>query len=97
MTNFNKFKNIVYNFIVKQPEFELSCVGAFRWQPEYEKAQKDLNKWLDNLDIRAVGSMVTELLEKGCKLPKYLKTGNYTIEYTDNGLDLIPKKECNCC
>lgn len=97
MTNFERFKGILFEFISKQAEFGLSCVGPWRWYPEYERAKEDLNKWLDNLDIRSVSVMVPELISKGCKLPKYLKSGSYTIEYTNKGLDLVPKKHyCEC-
>lgn len=90
MSNFERFKVVVYNFLLSQPEFNLASVGVSCYRLEFKKSKEDLNKWLDTLDIRCVPSMISELATKGCKLPKYLLNRNYVIDYNkNNSLDLI--------
>lgn len=86
MKNFEKIKSLIYQFIISTPQFRLSCVGPWRWHEEMNRSKKDLNVWLDTLDIRSIPIITPELFEKGCKLPKKLVEGNYTIDYNQFGL-----------
>lgn len=90
--NFEKFKQAVYDYISSLPEGHWVLLGK-TFKPHHVKRQEflnDLNTFLDRLDIRVVPAMVRELVEKKAKLPTWIKTGAYAIEYNKyDCLDLI--------
>lgn len=52
----------------------------------------DFNQWLDRIDIRCVGNLIDILIEKGTRLPEWIREKKYIIDYNGNGfLDLIKR------
>lgn len=91
--NFEKFKSIVYDFCIKDNSIDIMLLGG-DFSKSYHTKKKDftkkLNTFLDNLDIRSVGTIIDNLKQKGCKFPIWLLNKRYTIEYNQhNFLDLI--------
>lgn len=87
--NFETFKKCVYRYAIENP-FNVKFLGGekIHTHKKYEVFKKQINDFLNTLDIRQVPYVVAN--NKEVNYPKWVKDGNYTIDYnTDGFLDLI--------
>jgi hypothetical protein len=95
--NFEALKVIFYNSFVNETDAamlismeRLHGNGIAPYYKRKEQFNKDFNKWLDLIDIRQAGKMISTLKEHGKSVPAWMSQGNYFIDYNDRGaLDLI--------
>ena len=95
--NFEIFKKCIFNAVFTNQsttglsqQMTLSVLGG-EFKAVYKKVddlKKEVNAFLDTLDIRQVPFMIAN--NKEVNYPKWLRNGNYVIDYNDEGfLDLI--------
>jgi len=87
--NFEIFKKCVYQYATKNP-LNINFLGGEKipTHKKYEVFKKQINDFLDTLDIRQVPYIVAN--NKDVNYPKWIKGGEYIIDYNKNGfLDLI--------
>lgn len=96
--NFEKVKTLFYETFVNS-EKATNCIllenlkeGKLRpsFYKRTQEFKKDLNKWLDTIDIRQVGSLIDECIKVNAKMPNWMKYKKYFIDYNGHGfLDII--------
>ena len=98
MKNTDKIKVAIYNYIISSKDFNFSFLGGeFKaYHLKLEVGKKELNKLIDNIDIRALQFILNTHPE--IKTVKWIKQKQYTIDYNKNNeLDFIRiEKECYC-
>ncbi|AGO49665.1 hypothetical protein Phi13:2_gp055 [Cellulophaga phage phi13:2] len=95
--NFETLKTAIYRHITENTynttPFNLSALGGqfTSYHNKREDNKKELNKIIDNIDIRSIKSTLNKVDEK--LLPRWYKKGNYIIDYNNSGeLDFIITK-----
>ena len=89
--NFETFKKILLQYIIKNENFRLlSLGGEFKqFHKKEEENIKELNIFLDRLDIRAVNKIIDDN-KYFITFPSWLYNKKFIIDYNKNGfLDLI--------
>lgn len=95
--NFEKVKKLFYEAYINSEQTEnallLTNLTNFPQRKLYYKRledfRTDLNKWLDNVDIRQAGILI-DLAALKISIPAWLKNKKYCIDYNKhNFLDLI--------
>jgi hypothetical protein len=93
--NFEAIKSILYEQFIKDPNYRFSLLGKpfIDGYTKVKNAKSELNKILDNMDIRNVTNFDKSILEK---YPNWFKEKRYYIDYNSHGfLDfIIINKEC---
>lgn len=88
--NFEKLKTIIYRQIANNPKFDFSLLGG-EFKTMYFKRKEALvqiNKLLDNMDIRNVDSVLSNISDEF--IPLWYRKKAYVIEYNKKGfLDFI--------
>lgn len=96
MKNTEIIKTAIFNYIVSNSDFNCSFLGGeFKGvHLKIEEGKKELNKLIDNIDIRSLPSIVEN--HPQLKVSKWVKQKQYIIDYNKNNeLDFIRiKKEC---
>ena len=95
--NFEKIKTALYNAVINSSESSsailLEQVRVKTMLPSFhtrkETFKKDLNSWLDGIDIRCAGAAIDAAVSSGAKLPDWMVRKKYIIDYNEHGfLDL---------
>lgn len=87
--NFETLKTIIYREITGNYKFNPSLLGGdfINFNEKVKNAKKEINKILDNMDIRAVQNLPEKLKSK---FPKWFIDNKYYIDYNESGnLDFI--------
>jgi hypothetical protein len=95
--NFEEVKRAFYQHFINHPNTDFSLlmerVKIPSTKPLHERRKefdRELNEWLDRLDIRVSGTLIDVLVKDGARLPAWMKNKKYSIEYNRNDmLDLI--------
>lgn len=97
--NFEAVKTAFYQTFADSIETDMhilmEMVAQKTFLPSYHKRlgefKKDLNHWLDTIDIRMVGVLIDIVSEKGkTSIPGWMKRKQFVIDYNNNeALDLI--------
>lgn len=97
--NFEKVKIAFYRLFENSSDIDFMILKETVNQkillPAYHKRRaefnKDLDNWLDTVDIRQVGTLIDAVKDK-VSIPTWIKNKEFTIDYNENGfLDLIKK------
>lgn len=97
--NFEKVKKAFYRLFENSSDVDFmilrETVNQKIFLPTYHKRRaqfnKDLDNWLDTVDIRQVVTLIDSVKDK-VSLPTWIKNKEFTIDYNENGfLDLIKK------
>lgn len=91
--NFEKIKTEFYNFAVKGSKSDflilMEQVQSVNLLPHFVERKnnfkKELNNWLDNVDIRCSGQLINAVVELGGKLPAWMKDKKFIIDYNEFG------------
>ena len=95
--NFEKIKTALYNAVINSSKADsiilIEQVKAKTMLPSFhsrkEAFKKDLNSWLDGMDIRCAGAAIDAAVSCGAKLPDWMVNKKFIIDYNENGfLDL---------
>jgi hypothetical protein len=88
--NFEKLKTVIYQHIAKNPKFEFSLLGG-EFKSMYVKRKEALikvNNLLDNMDIRSIDSVLSNIPNE--LIPLWYSKKAYIIDYNEKGfLDFI--------
>ena len=92
--NFETLKTVIYRAIESNTysvtPFNLSALGGEckSYHTKIGENKKKLNKLIDNIDIRAIGSILKNIDQK--LIPNWYKNNQFTIDYNSSGeLDFI--------
>lgn len=87
--NFEKIKTALYEAVINSSESNsailLEQIKAKTMLPSFhvrkETFKKDLNSWLDGIDIRCAGTAIDVAVSCGAKLPDWMVKKKYIIDY----------------
>lgn len=99
--NFELIKTELYNIVRNSTQVDLLVIFEnITYEHEFRKSfytKKEeflieVNNWLNGIDIRSVGKLIDITIQLDGKLPNWIKTKQFNIDYNENGfLDLIKK------
>ena len=96
--NFEKVKTELYNAALNYKGADMNIlleqVAMGRLIPNFhdrkKEFKKELNSWLNGVDIRCVGHLINVTKELGGKLPSWMVEKKFVIDYNQHGeLDLF--------
>lgn len=95
--NFEKVKTEFYNFAINDNKTSvillLERIGntkALIYTKRKDVFKKQLNNWLNLLDIRSVNKLIDIMNDNKITLPSWIKYKSFVIDYNNNNaLDLI--------
>ncbi len=95
--NFEKIKTALFNVIIASKKSDMLIlfeqISAKTMLPSFHQRRKtfkkDLESWLDGVDIRCVGQLIDVIINSGGTLPDWMNRKKFIIDYNEKGfLDL---------